>query len=131
IEGRSVAIDVHTLDNYQGSIRSDEATFIKSSGISNNHHGLISSMEDVAIVDNAAHKSLLVQNTDGIVVAGERLFVDAESLINTGELSSVKDVGLTLSGNLINGGKLQTLEHLDVSARNAENNVNGDIAASS
>src|SRR5690606_17230644 len=100
IEGRSVAIDAYTLDNHQGSIRADEATLIKSGGILNNHHGLISSMEDVAIVDNASDKSLLVQNEDGIVVAGERLFVDAESLINTGKLSSAKDVGLTLSGNL-------------------------------
>ncbi len=130
------------VDNVAGLIRS---LTVRNSGELNNRNGGLAASGTVDIGGD----KLALFNQDGTVKAGEWLRIDADSLDGSGQLLSLGNMALssrqslnnrgtmvangrftlTSTGDIVNGGKLLAGSSLDITSRNLNNGVNGEINA--
>lgn len=148
IEGRSVSINAHDIDNRAGAMRADQALTLTGAGHLDNQNGLLSSGQTVAVRDQSqGPRSQTVSNDGGILIAGRQLSIDSAGLDGNGKLLSQGDLSLSLSGDYTQTGTLQaagnatltfggTLSNqarleagstLTVSAANLDNRASGSL----
>jgi filamentous hemagglutinin len=106
LEGKSVTIVSNQIDNTTGSIAADESLNITSGGALNNTHGRISSADSLNIADsqadassNVVTKTLDINNSGGLIIAGNTLNIDSRSLTAGGSVLSQGDLSTKLTTN--------------------------------
>ena len=120
LEGRDVRITVNAIDNRHGAIRADRDIEITSSGSLDNRNGLISALEEVAVLDPDG--TLVITNASGVLIAGEQLDVAAASLTGDGSLLSHSNLSLQLGGDFDNHGDVAANGNVTLDIANALSN---------
>lgn len=146
IDAAEIAISAQTVDNRQGFIRSGKGSVLKVSDGINNQAGLIGSAGLLDIHDTGK-SSLHINNTDGTIIAGKDVSLQAKSLDNDGILTAARDVfvslhddfagkrdieaGRTLTfstqGRLKNTRIIQAGDTVSLTAAQIDNTVSGKI----
>lgn len=120
LEGRDVRITANAIDNRHGAIRADRDIEITSSGSLDNRNGLISALEEVAVLDPDG--TLAITNASGVLIAGEQLDVAAASLTGDGSLLSHGNLSLQLGGDFDNHGDVAANGNVTLDIANALSN---------
>lgn len=157
IEGQSLSIAGHRIDNRRGALRANQTLKLTSGGTIDNSGGLISSADTLIIRDprasdssNSAAKTLALINTGGTLIADRQLSVDGASLGGDGAVLSLDDLyvklladftqsgqfaangnaALETAGTLSNRAKIQAGKRLSLTAASLDNGAAGEIVAS-
>ena len=145
IEGLDVAIVSQQLDNAQGTVISGDTLQIAHVDTLNNAQGELSAAGTLSLSGAA----LRLINTDGVVIGGENVTLEADSLTGDGQLLSLGDMLIrtqqsfnntgdviangsmtfTTPGSVTNSGNLLAGEKLNFSAASLLNTASGEIAA--
>lgn len=145
IEGQEVAIISQQLDNAQGVVISGDTLHITHAETLDNTQGELSAAGTLSLTGEALH----ILNTDGIVIGGENVTLEADSLTGDGQVLSLGDMMIrtqqnfnnvgdviangnmtfTTPGSVTNSGNLLTGAKLDLSAASLLNTASGEIAA--
>lgn len=145
IEGLDVAIVSQQLDNAQGTVISGDTLQIAHVDTLNNAQGELSAAGTLSLSGAA----LRLINTDGVVIGGENVTLEADSLTGDGQLLSLGDMMIrtqqsfnnsgdviangsmtfTTPGSVTNSGNLLAGEKLNFSAASLLNTASGEIAA--
>lgn len=146
IDAAEIAIAAQTVDNRQGFIRSGKGSVLKVSDGINNQAGLIGSAGLLDIHDTGK-SSLHINNTDGTIIAGKDVSLQAKSLDNDGILTAARDVSVSLhddfagkrdieagrtltfstQGRLKNTRIIQAGDTVSLTAAQIDNTVSGKI----
>lgn len=146
IDTAEIAIAAQTVDNRQGFIRSGKGSVLKVSDGINNQAGLIGSAGLLDIHDTGK-SSLHINNTDGTIIAGKDVSLQAKSLDNDGILTAARDVSVSLhddfagkrdieagrtltfstQGRLKNTRIIQAGDTVSLTAAQIDNTVSGKI----
>ncbi|HHK5568112.1 TPA: hemagglutinin repeat-containing protein [Neisseria lactamica] len=146
IDAAEIAIAAQTVDNRQGFIRSGKGSVLKVSDGINNQAGLIGSAGLLDIHDTGK-SSLHINNTDGTIIAGKDVSLQAKSLDNDGILTAARDVSISLhddfagkrdieagrtltfstQGRLKNTRIIQAGDTVSLTAAQIDNTVSGKI----
>ncbi|MGK5060465.1 hemagglutinin repeat-containing protein [Janthinobacterium sp. LB2P49] len=151
IEGIHVILNSANVSNVQGAVRADGNLTLNSAGSVNNTLGMLSAGSTLSLHDSGPGRGLVVTNTGGTIIGGQRTDIRAGSLSGDGKVLSQKDMALDLAGNfalnagaeimangnadiaigglLTNAGKIQALSMLTLGAANFDNASTGDINA--
>lgn len=127
IEGQAVQVSANTIDNYSGSILADNAVALAGSGSIDNSQGLISG-NDVSLNDIQTAKTLAITNTQGTLIAGNKLTIDSNSLSGDGQVLSLGDIDAKLDADFTNTGNVQANSNTSVETKGTLDN-NGTFAA--
>ncbi|MBE8908623.1 hemagglutinin repeat-containing protein [Enterobacter asburiae] len=145
IEGLDVAIVSQQLDNAQGTVISGDTLQIAHVDTLNNAQGELSAAGTLSLSGAA----LRLINTDGVVIGGENVTLEADSLTGDGQVLSLGDMLIrtqqsfnnsgdviangsmtfTTPGSVTNSGNLLAGAKLDLSAASLLNTASGEIAA--
>ncbi|WP_320727831.1 hemagglutinin repeat-containing protein [Enterobacter sp. 118C5] len=145
IEGLDVAIVSQQLDNAQGTVISGDTLHITQAETLNNAQGELSAAGTLSLSGAA----LRLINTDGVVIGGENVTLEADSLTGDGQILSLGDMMVrtqqsfnnagdviangsmtfTTPGSVTNSGNLLAGAKLDLSAASLLNTASGEIAA--
>ncbi len=145
IEGLDVTIHSQQLDNAQGTVLAGKTLSITNAGTLDNTQGELSAAGKLSL-SGAAMRLL---NTDGVVIGGERVNIDASDVTGDGQLLSLGDMALrtrqafnntgdiiangsvtfTTPGRVTNAGNLLAGTTLDLTATSLFNAASGEIAA--
>lgn len=145
IEGLDVAIVSQQLDNAQGTVISGDTLQIAHVDTLNNTQGELSAAGTLSLSGAA----LRLINTDGVVIGGENVTLEADSLTGDGQVLSLGDMMIrtqqsfnnsgdviangsmtfTTPGSVTNSGNLLAGAKLDLSAASLLNTASGEIAA--
>ncbi|MDR1709107.1 MAG: filamentous hemagglutinin N-terminal domain-containing protein, partial [Candidatus Accumulibacter sp.] len=148
IEARSLSIAARNVDNRSGRIAADESVSIAADVRIDNAQGRITSPGEIVLSDSAprAARTLIIDNEQGQIVAGESLTIEAKGLTgegrilsygdlaldsaedieNTGELAA-RNLHLGTAGQIANSGLLQADETLSLEARSLTNAETGSL----
>lgn len=146
IDAAEITISAQTVDNRQGFIRSGKGSVLKVSDGINNQAGLIGSAGLLDIRDTGK-SSLHINNTDGTIIAGKDVSLQAKSLDNDGILTAARDVSVSLhddfagkrdieagrtltfstQGRLKNTRIIQAGDTVSLTAAQIDNTVSGKI----
>lgn len=146
IDAAEIAIAAQTVDNRQGFIRSGKGSVLKVSDGINNQAGLIGSAGLLDIHDTGK-SSLHINNTDGTIIAGKDVSLQAKSLDNDGILTAARNVSVSLhddftgkrdieagrtltfstQGRLKNTRIIQAGDTVSLTAAQIDNTVSGKI----
>ena len=145
IEGLDVTIHSQQLENAQGTVLAGKTLSITNVGTLDNTQGELSAAGKLSL-SGAAMRLL---NTDGVVIGGERVNIDASDVTGDGQLLSLGDMALrtrqafnntgdiiangsvtfTTPGRVTNAGNLLAGTTLDLTATSLFNAASGEIAA--
>lgn len=145
IEGLDVAIASQQLDNAQGTVISGDTLQIARVETLNNAQGELSAAGTLSLSGAA----LRLINTDGVVIGGESVTLETNSLTGDGQILSLGDMMVrtqqnfdnsgdviangnmtfTTPGSVTNSGNLLAGAKLDLSAASLLNTASGEIAA--
>ncbi|MCP1116191.1 hemagglutinin repeat-containing protein [Enterobacter bugandensis] len=145
IEGLDVAIVSQQLDNAQGTVISGDTLHITHAETLNNAQGELSAAGTLSLSGAA----LRLINTDGVLIGGENVTLEADSLTGDGQILSLGDMMVrtqesfnntgdviangsmtfTTPGSVTNSGNLLAGAKLDLSAASLLNTASGEIAA--
>lgn len=114
LEGQSVSFTAALIDNRQGAVRADNILTLTSTGQVQNNQGLISSGTNLTMEDNQASKTLLVTNTSGTMIAGQKLGITSAALSGDGKVLSQGDLDVRLVQDYTNSGELQANGNLNL-----------------
>ncbi|GBG57802.1 toxin CdiA [Sporomusaceae bacterium FL31] len=114
LEGQSVSLTASLIDNRQGAVRADNVLTLTSNGQVQNNQGLISSGKNLIMEDNQASKTLLVTNTSGTMIAGQKLGITSAALSGDGKVLSQGDLDVRLVQDYTNSGELQASGNLNL-----------------
>ncbi|MDR9839896.1 hypothetical protein, partial [Herbaspirillum huttiense] len=96
IEGATVSVSAADISNRQGAMRGDAITLTAGTRIDNNA-GLISATNSASLMDaNPASRALVIDNSNGTVIAGQQTSVLAYSFTGSGRFLSQKDLRIDL-----------------------------------
>ncbi len=150
-EGRSLFIQAGDVDNRDGALRADDTLDIAASRQVDNTSGLISAGHTLRIHDATPLRALTITNTDGTLIAGQMLEIDAASLTGDGKVLSLGDLSVHLtrdyihtgifaangnaslvtSGNIVNRATLEAGQRLHLEAADIDNLASGEIRGDS
>ncbi|MBS0343660.1 MAG: hypothetical protein JSS56_24405, partial [Proteobacteria bacterium] len=156
IQGQQVAIAADALNNANGAIRGGQDITVVSGGRIDNSGGLMASnnalsIQDPASTSGASARTLEVVDTGGMLIANERVAIDAkqagldgtlasgrdlsialqDDIDNIGEISAIRNLSLSTRGNIRNSGKIVAGESVSVRAQDIDNAATGEISAAS
>lgn len=154
IQGQAVTMQVVSMDNRAGSVRADTDLRLLGSGSIDNSDGLLTAGHTLEMRDGHADvadipKMLAIVNTGGTLSAARQLTVDSAAisgdgnlislgnlalrldtdLVNTGTMHADGNAAIDTSGMLSNHGKLLAGKTLAVTAAAVDNQVDGQIIA--
>jgi len=148
IEAGSLSIETVTLDNNNGALRAKQRLALTVQQALDNVNGLISSADTLTIQDRSQGQALSINNQQGALIADKEAQINAAALSGDGQVLSQGNLGITLAGdfhnlsdvkangtlrltaggNVTNEGTLAGQQALFLSARNINNQKNGEIS---
>lgn len=142
------------LNNRNGAMRAHGELSITGTGAIDNSQGLLSAGQTLDVHDKhvaGTPKKQTLTNTDGKLIAGQRLSIDSAAMTGAGQTLSQGDLSLKLdadyhntgttqangnasitsAGKLVNNGQLLAGKTLAGTATSIDNQANGQIIAQS
>lgn len=114
MEGATVSVSAADISNRQGALRGDAVTLTASTRIDNNA-GLISATNSASLADaNAASRALVIDNSNGTVIAGQQTSVLAYSFTGSGRFLSQKDLRIDLVASILHTGQIGASGDIDL-----------------
>lgn len=115
LQGMSIALAAGQVINRSGAIVATDELSIVSSGAIDNANGVLSAGTDLLLADSSAGaKQLTITNTNGLIIAGRQLVIDARSESGDGELTSLGTLNLTLAADHVISGTVQSAGDLSM-----------------
>ncbi len=148
LRARDLDLRVDTLDNRQGFIGASDQNRLQVAYHLINTDGLITSL-DRAVVHDSGLGQLVISNDGGEILAARAIAMTAVALAGTGGVETAGDIVLnllsdfdhsgelradnnltmTITGDLINNGKLSAVNQLSIEADNIDNRSDAEISA--
>ncbi|QBP75062.1 filamentous hemagglutinin N-terminal domain-containing protein [Herbaspirillum huttiense] len=114
IEGATVSVSAADISNRQGAMRGDAITLTAGARIDNNA-GLISATNSASLTDaNPASRALVIDNSNGTVIAGQQTSVLAYSFTGSGRFLSQKDLRIDLVASILHTGQIGASGDIDL-----------------
>ena len=106
MEGATVSVGAADISNRQGAVRGDSIAMTASNRIDNGS-GLISATDSVSLGDaNPAARTLVIDNSNGTVIAGRQTSLLAYSFTGSGKVLSQKDLRIDLVASILHTGQI-------------------------
>ncbi|MBS9444522.1 hypothetical protein EAE89_23615, partial [Photorhabdus heterorhabditis] len=149
VEAQHLTINARQVDNTGGALRAANHLQAQVSHTLNNAQGLISAGKQLTVDDRSGHTSLVIDNRQGTLIAGEQADINAEALSGDGQLLSQGDMAVTLTkdfhhtghtaangtltletaGNLTNDRAIVAGQTVQLTAKNLTNTQTAEISA--
>ncbi|WP_214069485.1 hemagglutinin repeat-containing protein, partial [Photorhabdus hainanensis] len=149
VEAQNLTVNAQQVDNTQGALRAANHLKAQVSHTLENAEGLISAGKQLTVGDATRPTSLVINNRQGTLIAGEHATINAHALSGDGQLLSQGDMAVTLTedfhhtgntaangnltlktaGNLINDRQIKAGQALHLGAQHLTNNASGEISA--
>ncbi|MAF06054.1 filamentous hemagglutinin N-terminal domain-containing protein, partial [Herbaspirillum sp.] len=114
IEGATVSVSAADISNRQGAMRGDAITLTAGTRIDNNA-GLISATNSASLTDaNPVSRALVIDNSNGTVIAGQQTSVLAYSFTGSGRFLSQKDLRIDLVAPILHTGQIGASGDIDL-----------------
>ncbi|MGV7960715.1 filamentous hemagglutinin N-terminal domain-containing protein [Photorhabdus tasmaniensis] len=149
VEAQNLTVNAQQVDNTQGALRAANHLQAQVSHTLENAQGLISTGKQLTVGDEARPTSLVINNRQGTLIAGEHATINAHALSGDGQLLSQGDMAVTLTedfhhtgntaangnltlkttGNLLNDSQIKAGQALHLDAQHLTNSASGEISA--
>ncbi|MBW9336000.1 filamentous hemagglutinin N-terminal domain-containing protein, partial [Herbaspirillum sp. RU 5E] len=114
MEGATVSVAAADISNRQGAMRGDAITLTAGTRIDNSG-GLISATNSASLTDTApASRALVIDNSNGTVIAGQQTSVLAYSFTGSGRFLSQKDLRIDLVASILHTGQIGASGDIDL-----------------
>ncbi|HEX6591602.1 MAG TPA: filamentous hemagglutinin N-terminal domain-containing protein, partial [Moraxellaceae bacterium] len=123
LQGRTLNLQLDTLDNTQGALRASDKLSVTSHGDINNSAGLMSAQGDLLLQDSdPGQRALQMLNTDGTVIADRSLALAMASLSGDGKLLSPGRIAISLDQDFTNSRLIQAGTDLQLGSKGLVSN---------
>ncbi|WP_165602879.1 hypothetical protein, partial [Photorhabdus australis] len=149
VEAQNLTVNAQQVDNTQGALRAANHLQAQVNHTLENAEGLISAGKQLTAGDATRPTSLVINNRQGTLIAGEQATINAHALSGDGQLLSQGDMAVTLTedfhhtgntaangnltlkttGNITNNRQIKAGQTLHLDAQHLTNSASGEISA--